>query len=228
MITDNTERSKALAIEYAGTGYLPESLNEKNSNWIYAIALLERSNLEEDYVIVKNDGFSANIEQVFSPIMKQIRKIKEIYPYLLYSTELHNDLKTMGQAEKFLLKYYDRSKFCDSEGNLDSELMKKYVNQRRIVETLANNASGVFYSVANNADNDLIDDTNSVEEQEEKLDEEAIQLFKKDNVEQNNVENGEQQESTDGSERPTEEKPKRRGRPKKSDNKDKEPASNKQ
>lgn len=130
-----TEDTLVKCLNFAKQEKLPKLMDETTKCWTYAIALVERTSSGEDYVIVKNYRGNSNVIRSFSTISFQIRKIIEIYPYLLYDESLLPSMKNENDIKAYLLQYYTINELQNSNGKLSRDKIKGLLIESSIRET---------------------------------------------------------------------------------------------
>lgn len=99
-----TELEKTLseALTYAKIFELPQKANERDGDWLKAVALVVKANNRRSYAIVNNDGTGNPRVSVDFGAPVAIREILEIYPYLKKAKNVDLDFSTDELKLNFL------------------------------------------------------------------------------------------------------------------------------
>lgn len=142
MRTDNTEQTLFECLGHANLGGLPAKLSAETKNWMYAICLIKRKSLEEDYVIVKNNGFEPMCIQSFLQTTSFINEYLEIYPYDLYDPQDIPNMETIDDIVEFLSQNHNPSEFTNKDGEYDKDKLRGLIARENIAATLAKRNQG--------------------------------------------------------------------------------------
>lgn len=147
----NNSLSDALSI--ARVPELPEELKNNENNWIKAIVLVRKCNLNVNYALAINDGYgNPVITNDFGSPAKIVR-VEKIYPYYFLTSGNIPDLRSKVEIIRYLSNYgyseeeitqllstknSDGKDKTDEEKKNDREQVKKFVNRVAILSELRN------------------------------------------------------------------------------------------
>lgn len=116
MMTDKDE-SLQIALQITGLRSLPDKHDERSKVWLKAIALTERANGTQSYVLVENDGNGKPIVKRDLGKAVRIIDISAIYPY-----------ETMDKAQKPVLPFDSDTVIFLTKNGYDKEEIETLLN----------------------------------------------------------------------------------------------------